>query len=313
MGMDNAICLDIGGTFIKYALVDMYGNIHDLNRERTSKGGQESVLHQLFSIIDRLLACSDGRNIIGIGISSAGQVSYEKGTVLSATDNIPGWAGTKVKEIFENRYRIKCHVDNDVKCAALGELYFGNGSNFPNFLCLAIGTGIGGAVVSEGRLLRGADGIAGEVGHMVIKAGGRECNCGNRGCFEQYASVTGLKRTVSEELGRDYLPEDTGVEWLFDRYPQDRNLQVVIDQFVEYIADGITSLVNVLNPNAIVIGGAVSENGFLMDKVIKNVNSKVMPVYSKNLKVLPALAGNSASLLGISTYIFKSNPKEVEN
>lgn len=304
--MDSAICMDIGGTFIKYAIVDRDGTMSTLNKRKTSKEGRDALLGQVFGIIEELQGDSGDRNIIGIGISSAGQVNHEKGIVLNATDNLPGWAGTKLQAIVEDRYGVVCQTDNDVKCAALGEMCFGNGNGIRDFVCISIGTGVGGAIIEDGRLIRGTDGIAGEVGHLVIKAGGRKCNCGNRGCYEQYASVTALKRTVAEKLGTRYLPYDTGAEWLFERYDKDERLKSIIDRFIENIADGVASLVNIVNPHTVIIGGAVSESGLLMNKVIHKVYEKVMPVFKRNLNILPALMGNRASVLGVSTYILNN-------
>jgi len=301
--------MDIGGTFIKYALVDEAGIISELKRQKTSKEGYKALLGQVFNIIEELQNDFKEKNIVGIGIASAGQISHEKGVVLSATDNLPGWAGTRLKEIIEERYNMVCHTDNDVKCAALGEMFFGNGKNIKDFVCIAIGTGVGGAIVENGRLIRGSDGIASEVGHIVIRSGGRRCNCGNKGCYEQYASITALKRIVEEKFGKKYLPKDRGVEWLFEIYDQDERLKLIIDRFADNIADGIVSLVNTVNPKVVIIGGAISSCELLMNKVSESVYEKVMPVFKKNLKIVPALMGNNAALLGVSTYIF-NNGKE---
>jgi len=304
MSKDYAACLDIGGTFIKYALVDINGNIIDLKKQKTSKKGKDGLLTQVFGIIEEMLNSSGG-NVIGIGISSAGQVNHWRGEVLSATDNLPGWEGINLKNVIENRYKITCQIDNDVKCAALGEMHFGAAKNVKDFVCITIGTGVGGAVVENGRLLRGNNGIAGEVGHMIIRIGGRKCNCGNYGCYEQYASVTALKATVARKLGKTYLPYDTGVEWLFERYNQDERLKAIIDRYAEDVALGIVSLVNIANPSFVIVGGAVSSSRLLMDKVVELAYQRVLPVFKRDLKIVSALKGNNASLLGVSTYIFK--------
>jgi len=304
MSTDYAACMDIGGTFIKYSLVDINGTVVGLKKKKTSKEGKEGLLAQVFDIIEEMLNSANGGNVIGIGISSAGQVNHWRGEVLSATDNLPGWVGIDLKSIIENKYNTTCQIDNDVKCAALGEMHFGAAKNVKDFVCITIGTGVGGAIVENGRLLRGNNGIAGEVGHMVIRKGGRKCNCGNYGCYEQYASVTALKATVAKKLRKTYLPYDTGVEWLFERYNEDERLRAVIDRYAEDIALGIVSLVSIANPSYVIIGGAVSSCELLMDKVTELAYERVMPVFKRSLKIVRALRGNEASLLGVSTYIF---------
>lgn len=302
--MESAICLDIGGTFVKYGLVDPEGRVTMAGRQRTSIAGRDALLCQVFMIIEELLTDAGNGGVAGIGIASAGQVSHEAGVVLSATGNLPGWSGVRLKEIVEDRFSITCHIDNDVKCAALGELFFGSGRQYNDFLCMTIGTGIGGAIVCNGRLLRGTYGIAGEIGHIILHKGGRSCNCGCFGCYEQYASVSSLMKTVSDTLGSDYIPADAGAEWLFAQNGMDSRLNDILDAYAEDIAAGIASLVHVLNPEAVIIGGAISSCKLLMDLVGEKVIRNVMPIFQRSLKVMPALTGNNASILGVSTYLF---------
>lgn len=301
-----AICLDIGGTFIKYAVITENGELINFDKERTCKSGAEGLINQISKIIEQLIMQAADYKIKGIGISSAGQIDHKNGKVIYATDNLPGWTGVRLKDIIEHQFKFNCYVENDVNAAALGEMCFGSAKGHEDFICITIGTGIGGAIVKGSEVIHGAVGSAGEVGHMVIKTCGRKCNCGNNGCYEQYASVTALKRMAREKLGKDYLPADAGVEWLLNMYDADGKVKILIDGFVKYVSVGIINLLHILNPSAVIIGGAVSVNGFLIKEIEKNVYKNAMPEFTKALKILPALLDNKASLFGVGTYVFNN-------
>jgi len=303
--MKSAVCLDIGGTYVKYSIITEDGKIFNNQKERTCKTGREGLVRQVMNIISRLVELSKDYEIKGIGISSGGQVDNKTGKIIYATDNLPGWTGVELGKMVSEHFKMACFVENDVNAAALGELYYGNGKGYDDFVCLTIGTGIGGALVQNGKLVRGAAGSAGEIGHMIIKAHGRKCNCGNRGCYEQYASVTALKRDVKEKLGKNFLPYDVGVEWLFERYGENDKVKEVVDRYIDYISTGIVSLLHVLNPSLVIIGGAVSASDILIKGIEKSVKLMAMPSFLKRLKIMPAYLDNKASLYGVASYVFE--------
>lgn len=301
---DKAICLDIGGTFIKHAVITQDGKISAKDREKTCNREREGLINQVLSIIEKLAGTLDKDEIKGIGISSAGQIDHNTGRIIYATSNLPGWTGVELSKIVSEHFGMDCYVENDVNAAALGELYYGNGRGHKDFICITIGTGIGGALVKGGELIYGTSGSAGELGHMIIKAGGRKCNCGNRGCYEQYASVTALKRAVREKLGDDFIPYDTGIECLLEKYHENVKVKAILDRYIDYIAKGIVSLLHIFNPSAVIIGGAVSTNSILIDGVREIVYKSAMPPFVKGLEILPAHLGNDASMYGVATYVF---------
>lgn len=305
MKTKGAICLDIGGSFIKYGIITKDGELLNSDKEKTCATGVKSLTEQVFGIIEKLVKLFGDGEIAGIGISSAGQVDHKTGKIIYATENLPEWTGVELGKIVSERFKLKCHVENDVNAAALGELYYGNGKGHDNFICLTIGTGIGGALIQFGELVHGATGSAGEIGHMIIRTDGRKCNCGNRGCYEQYASVIALKREIIKKLGKSFLPCDGGVEWLLERYFSDTRVRAIIDKYIEYISKGIISLIHIFNPSAVIIGGAVSTNRILIEGVIKNIQINAMPPFVKELKIVPAYLENNASLYGVSSYIFR--------
>ncbi|HBE77762.1 MAG TPA: ROK family protein [Firmicutes bacterium] len=301
----TAVCLDIGGTFIKYGLLTEDGELSNFKKQKTNKNGTDGLIGQVIEIVKELIIQSDENQITGIGISSAGQVNHKKGNILFATDNLPGWTGIDIKSIIENHFKLRCCIDNDVNCAALGEMYFGNAKGLEDFVCITIGTGIGGAIVKDSKLIHGYVGSAGEVGHMIIKAGGRRCNCGNRGCYEQYASASALKRDIIEKLGMSYLTPDNGFKLLITDYQTDQKLRNIMNGYIKYVSMGIINLLHLFNPAAVIIGGFVSEYDFLLKKISENVYQKAMPEFTRDLMIFPTLLDNKAALFGVSTYIFK--------
>lgn len=304
MQKDAAVCLDIGGTFIKYGLVSSDGDLLYFDKQKTNKIGAAGLIEQVTGIIRELLDRGAANPLVGIGISSAGQVNHHHGNILFATDNLPGWTGIDIRSIIENQFGLRCCVDNDVNCAALGEMYFGNARDLNDFVCIIIGTGIGGAIVKDSKLIHGYIGSAGEVGHMVIKAGGRKCNCGNKGCYEQYASASALKRSIAAKLKMDCFSLDREVAWLITNYATNQKAEKIIHEYVGYIAIGIVNLLHMFNPAAVIIGGFVSEYDFLIEKIRDNIYQKAMPEFTRELKILPSLLDNKAALFGVSAYIF---------
>ena len=304
-----AICLDIGGTFIKYALITKNGELYNFDKAGTIKSGAGDLIKQVYDIIEQLIVQTSDYEIEGIGISSAGQVDHTNGKIIYGTNNLPGWTGVNLKDIIERRFKLECHVENDVNAAALGEMHFGSAKAYSDFVCMTIGTGIGGAIVKGSELIHGVAGSAGEIGHMIIKAGGKKCNCGNRGCFEQYASVTALFKDIERKLGKSYVMGNNGIEWFLNRYETDGRAKALIDKYAEYISAGIISLVHIFNPSAVIIGGAVSANELLINEVRKNVFKNAMPEFIRSFEVVPTLLGNRASLFGMSIYVFEKDRK----
>lgn len=289
-GTSKSVCLDIGGTFVKWGVLGLAGGIISHGKERTNLGSNE-LLTQICSIIERIMP----DECAGIGISTAGQVNPLDGSILFATNNLPGWTGTPLKRIISERFGMPCFADNDVNCAALGEFGYGSCRGVRNFICVAYGTGIGGALFCNGGIVRGRGG-AGEFGHMIIRQGGRPCNCGNRGCYEQYASAAALRKDAVMALGTSF-PDDAGVEWLFDRYDDER-VKNIIHEYVSSVAAGIVGLVHAFDPEVVLLGGAISENAHIMSLVRDAVLVRVMPSYSETLSVVPASLGNKAALFG---------------
>ena len=280
------LVFDIGGTEIKYALCDENFNLSDKKSIPTNayEGGKR--------IIERIVEIAktfDG--VDRIGISTAGQVDSKKGMIIFATDSIPGYTGTQIKQIIETEIGVPCAVENDVNSAALGEAHFGAAKGKENFICLTYGTGVGGAIFLDGKLFTGNSFSAGEFGHFITHANGKSCTCGGCGCYEAYASAGALTRAVAEKTGRQLNGREIFAE--FDN-PEIRE---VIDAWIDEIVIGLKSLVYIFNPSLIVAGGGIMNEKYITDEINKRLASQIMPSF-RCVEFKKAQMGNDANLLG---------------
>ena len=280
------LAFDIGGTEIKYAFCDENFNMTGKKSIPTNAGeGGKRIIERIVEIVK---SC-DG--VDRIGVSTAGQVDSKKGEIIFATDSIPGYTGTKIKEIIETETGIPTAVENDVNSAAIGEAKFGAAKGIDSFICLTYGTGIGGAVYLDNKLFTGASFSAGEFGHIVTHADGRSCTCGGSGCYEAYASASALVRDVAEKTGRKMNGREIFAE--FDN-PVIRD---IIDNWIDEIVIGLKSIVYVFNPSLIVAGGGIMNEAYITDEVNKRLQKELMPSFRK-VKIVKALMGNDANKLG---------------
>jgi glucokinase len=292
-------CFDIGGTYIKYGVISSEGNILDIGKIDTPK--ENGKVEIPLKLIKKIKKAQCKWEIIGVGISTAGQVDSEKGQVVFATDNIPGYSGTMLSSAIEEGVQLPCFVENDVNAAALGELWKGAAVGKSNFVCITLGTGIGGAIIINGQLYKGVGGGAGELGHMIIKKNGKKCTCGGRGCYERYASTSALLRyyskSASEKIGKE---ETVSGETFMSKVKAGEPLALeVYKDFIDNLVVGLTSIVHILDPGLIVIGGGISAQGEIFFKALRdNFYKKVMSSYGARTKILPAKLENNAGLLG---------------
>lgn len=280
--------LDIGGTSIKSG-VWTGGPVEEVREQDTNaKNGALYVVERAKEILKSYGAFD------AIGISTAGQVNPVEGSILYANENIPGYTGTKLREIMEKEFSVPVAVENDVNAAAVGEGRFGAGRGYDNFLCITYGTGVGGAVVMGQKVYHGSSFSAGEFGGILIHPEALQDGDPFSGCYERYASATALvaqARRLDESLvnGRR----------IFERLSEPK-VRAVVDSWIDEIVHGLVSLIHIFNPSRIVMGGGVMAQSYILEQVQEKVRRRVMSSYSQ-VELRQAQLGNQAGLLGAAS------------
>lgn len=299
--------VDIGGTSVKMGLFDQEGQILEKWEIPTRKenSGEEILPDIAKSIQEKNVEKSISKeDILGIGMGVPGPIT-EDGRVLKCANL--GWGIFSVAERVRELTGVeKVKIGNDANVAALGEQWRGGGRGFDSIVMVTLGTGVGGGVVLNGKILTGANGAAGEIGHLPVKAGEtRVCGCGKRGCLEQYSSATGLMRKARElvehtdkpSMMRDY-EQLTGKE-IFAAYEAGDALAAeVVEEFAEYLGLGLGQVAQVVDPQAFVIGGGVSKNGPVVAEVIKDKYVKNVMFALQGTEFRLAELGNDAGMYG---------------
>lgn len=309
--MTLTIGIDVGGTKVLGGVVDESGNILEKARRDTPRQGGSELTKTIAEVALDLMR---NHKVSAVGVSAAGFVSSDRKTML-ATPNIAGWNDVNLDAELTELIGIDVVIENDGNAAAWGEAVFGAGRGEAHMLMLTVGTGIGSGIVVNGQLHRGAYGIAGEIGHMRVVPEGHLCGCGARGCFEQYASGSGLMRHVREaiaatpDIARNLLALGDGtIEGLKGHHVTEaaRAGDVValaaFNTTAQWLGAGIASLSVILDPAIVVIGGGVVDAGeILLEPTRANMERK-MPFSGKHPspKLVAATLGNDAGLVGVA-------------
>lgn len=294
--MGNSICFDIGGTFVKYGIIDDEGNILVKNKFPSPENDCKNRIPE--QLVERIRELEGIYDFSSIGISTAGQVDSKEGVIVYATENLPGYTGTRLSEVLTSRTGLRCCVENDVNAAALGEMWKGAGAYADTFLCLTLGTGIGGAIIINRRLYKGAGGGAGEFGHMILRQGDRPCNCGMVGCYERYASTSAFIRNYKAGTGGN--GNDISGEMILEEVRKGNKPAVEIyDRFLEDVTAGLASLTHIFDPGLIIVGGGISAQGKpFFDELNRRLKKMVMHSYADHTTIVQAALQNDAGLLG---------------
>lgn len=302
--------IDLGGTRIKTAVVS--GDKEILARDVRSTPadeGVDAVVDAMVESAQAALAEAGVEAADAAGIGAPGPMNWRTGIVYSPP-NLKGWTNVPLADLMGKRLGIPCFVDNDANLACYGEYHKGAGRDVESMCLLTLGTGVGGGIIVFGKLLRGIDGTAGEIGHMTVERDGRQCGCGSRGCLEQYASVTGMVKTAREglEAGRESalrvacggdVGRITG-KMISDAAEQgDEFARWVVQETGEWLGVGISSLINLLNPEAIVLGGGmISAGDLLFEATRRRARADAFEVPAKRAQIIPAELGDDAGVIG---------------
>lgn len=309
-----AIGIDVGATNFRLGVVSGEGKILEKYSARVGpKRGPADIVGLLAARVEKLK--SNWPEVIGVGIGFPGIVDFEKEIVYQAP-HYPGWVEVDLKKLLFEAFGMSVWLDNDANIVALGEGWQGAGRGLDNFLMVTLGTGIGGGIVCGGDIWRGDNGFAGEIGHTLINFGGPKCECGSRGCWEMYASATGLKYLVENSHEPDKKKLSAAIENDYDRLTpallhdlaKDGNIfaSVIWKKFGAYLGAGMASLVNTLGIMNIVIGGGISRAwDFFITEAEKELGRRTYKKTAEMVRLNKACLGDDAGVLGSAKIVFQ--------
>jgi glucokinase len=304
-GVKYAVGVDLGGAFVKFALVSELGDIlHSDKLPLGRNANREVILSILHTAIHSTLkkARQMEKPVSGVGIGTPGIVY--KGVVLGGADNLNGWKNIFLSSIFSKAFKLPVFVDNDANVMGLGEVAYGAARGNSDVVFITVGTGIGGAVVINGKLFGGHRNRGTELGHITINHDGIDCSCGGRGCLEAYASTVALIQQYALKTGKKESEIDG--YYIVEKYLEGEEAAVeCMNDHTRYLGHGIASLINVFAPQKVVVGGGISEAGsFYVDLIQKATFKYAMPDCAANTEVVAAMLGNQAGSLGAASLVF---------
>jgi len=324
MNPNYFIGLDIGGTFIKGAALSPQGRVLNRSRRGTeSKASNPVILGNIHRVIRDLMKARS-RKPLAVGMGVPGAIQFERG-VVSRSPHFPNWINFDLRAALAEEIRLPLFIDNDANCAALGELWMGGGSECSNFCLLTLGTGVGGGLILGKEIFRGMDGMAAEVGHLIVEPEGKPCGCGGRGCLEKYISAHSAVEQVMEKYdsaeaenirkathGRN---ERVTAKMIYDLAKQgDSFCLAIFRDMGRYLGIGFVDLIHIFNLEKIIIGGAMmSAWDLLILPAVREMKSRSYQVPAERVRVVPAECGEDAGVLG-AAYLAKTGigPASVE-
>lgn len=310
-----AFGVDIGGTTVKMGLFDKDGCVLDKWEIPTVKENDGAAI--LPDVAESIRAKMDEKgiqmtDIQGIGVGVPGAVDDE-GTVVNGAVNL-GWGVFNIPKVLNGYLDVPVKAANDANVAAFGEMWQGGGKGYDNMVAVTLGTGVGGGIIIDGKILAGATGAGGEIGHMHVEDAETEsCGCKNKGCLEQYASATGIVRLANRRLAKDdkasVLREGSvSAKTVFDAVKAGDEVAIEIaEQFGEYLGKGLANVAAVVNPEIFVIGGGVSKAGDILISYVEPVFQKYAFVACKGAKFALATLGNDAGIYGAAGLILRED------
>lgn len=319
------LAVDLGGTKILVAIVSDRGEILAEERHPTqATEGPQAVIGRIVSAIEHILSLEKMTlsQLHSISMAAAGAIDIEKGLVTSSP-NLPGWRNIPVRDTVREKFGVDTFILHDANAAALAEQHFGAGKGAKNLIYVTVSTGIGGGIIINGKLYTGASGSAGEVGHMTIDVDGPKCNCGNIGCLEVLASGKAVAR---EAIKRINAGEKTSITELVEGRIEDITAEKVgiaaqrgdslalevILVAANYLGIGLINLVNIFNPEIIVIGGGLSKLGdLLLEPARRLVNERAFAQSAEAVRIVTARLGDEVGVLGAAIYARQQKPNKL--
>jgi predicted NBD/HSP70 family sugar kinase len=233
-----------------------------------------------------------GRTVSGLGVATAGWVNAKTGTVAYATDNLPGWTGTRIAEELRRRFDLPIAVENDANALAVAEKHFGAGKQLDDFVCITLGTGVGGGCYVGGNLNRGAHYFANALGHIPIIPDGLPCTCGQRGCLEVYCNSTALLRYAGPEFS-------STEEVIAAAHKGNARAEGALQVFADYLGRGCAVMIQLLDTGAIILsGGLAQNNSLLLSLLSENLGCRVPAWSERRLRILTSPLGYHGGVLG---------------
>lgn len=326
-----AVGVDFGGTKVLAAVVDVgSGKVLGTGKKKTrSSDGPDELMERIYDTVDEAIvdADTDRDQIVGIGVGIAGQVDAEEGLLVGTANLSRSVVDLPMAARLRDRFGVPATLRNDVQIAAIGEAHFGAGAGVDDFICVFVGTGIGGAIVRNGELVAGSTGSAGELGHTIVQAGGRICGCGGRGHLEAYASRTAITNVLLGELRRgrqselrrllpDIDPAAPGGTAIRSGVlkkavaAEDELVTEVIDEAGRFLGYGLAAVVNILNPRRIILGGGVIE---AVDRLVTaaehSTRREALPFAGERVEIVTAGLGDNAGVVGAAVIAAQAGKK----
>ena len=308
------IGIDLGGTNLKAGLVDKGGKItHRLSIKTNYNADPQAISDQIFELIDEIIkeAHVKKSDIIGVGLGSPGLID-KKGETIIFSPNLPRWRNIPIKLLVTERFSMPCVLENDANAAAWGEKWVGAGKDVNSLVMLTLGTGIGGGIVIDNKLWRGANNVAAEIGHMIIQMDGPKCSCSNNGCIEAYASATAMVRRFKELLksGVSSSLKDSReitAKMINDAaFQGDKASLDVIEETGRYLGIALVNVMHILNPEMIVLtGGMIGSGELLMNPIRQVTKQKAFEASYKDTKIVFSQLGNDAGIIGAAGCLLK--------
>ena len=313
------LAIDLGGTKIITAIISNSGQVMAKEYQLTlADKGPQLVIERILSAIDYLLSLRNmnSSQLASITIAAAGAINFDKG-VITSSPNLPGWHDVPLRDIVKEKYRVNTFLINDASAAALGEHRLGAGRGVSNLIYLTVSTGIGGGIIINGKLYSGQCGGAGEIGHMTIDVNGPRCNCGNIGCFEVLASGTAVAkeaiRRIRQGEGSSLIEIVAGkIENITAEKVEvaarggDSLALETISRAATYLGVGMVNLVNIFNPEMIIVGGGMSNMGdLLLNPARQVVKERAFQLLAQAVRIVPAQLGEDAGVLGAAIFAFE--------